>query len=451
VSKKSKAAQQRRQEQTFLGSLRKFLTPELYKQAHKANKSRHRDQRWTLQPLLLTLLTLTWCTGDSQAERFETGRAFCIACAPKRRRPGKTVQGFNKALARLPLRVLRVFSAGLRTTFLSVFSPVLSVQGWQPFGCDGSRLACPRSQELEQRLGKAGKEGTAPMIWVTAFVHLPTGLLWSWWLGKGDASERFHLLQLLQTLPALALVITDAGYTGFEVATAMARAQAQVSFLIRISSTVRLYTLEEKPLEKWQEGEVYYWPDEEQKQARPPLKVRLIRAHNPRCKKPVWLLTNVLDTQKLSLEMASKFYKMRWENEGFFRTYKRTLGKVKLHSRCVRLAHREAEGSLLAVQLLLAQGALGMLPLARSRCAMSSPRLVLREIRREIQDCIRGRQRRTYRQRLSKTQRERRERTSEKEKRVWPGRKPHQPPGEPNLLTMTPEQKALLEKVLPAA
>ena len=449
MSRNAKAAQRRRQDRTFLGCLRKFLTPELYKQGHKANECSRRDQRWTLQPLLVTLLALTWCTGDSQPERFETARAFCVACTPKRRRPGKTVQGFNNALSRLPTRVLRVFSAGLRATFLTMFRHVLAVHGWHPFGCDGSRLACPRSEELEQRLGQSGKEGAAPMIWVTAFVHLSTGLLWSWWLGKGDASERSHLLQLLETLPAMALIITDAGYTGFEVTAALM--QAQVFFLIRVSSKVRLYTLEEKPLENWREGEVYYWPDEEQKQCRPPLKVRLIRVQNPGCKKPVWLLTNVLDSKKLSVEMASKFYKMRWENEGFFRTYKRTLGKVKLQSRTVRLVHREAEGSLLAVQLLLAQGALGMLSLARLRCAMSSPRMVLREIRREIQDCIRGRRRQTYRQRLNKTQRERRNRTSEKEKRVWPGRKPHQPPGDPNVLTMTHAQKALLEKVLPAA
>ena len=53
----------------------------------------------------------------------------------------------------------------------------------------------------------------------------------------------------------------------------------------------------------------------------------------------------------------------------FFRTYKRTLGKVKLQSRTVALVHREVEGSLLAVQLLLTQGtfALSMLSQKTSR------------------------------------------------------------------------------------
>jgi hypothetical protein len=446
MSKKAKAAKQRRQSQTFVGCLRKFLTPQLFKQARQAHSRPHRDRRWLLQPLLLTVLAMTWCAGDSQAERFETGRAFCIALTPKRRRPGQSVSGFQKALARLPMPVLRAVAAGLRRHFLARFGAGLSVGGWRPFGCDGSRLECPRTQELEQRLGQAGKPESAPTVWVTALVHLSTGLLWSWWLGKGTASERAHLGKLLATLPALALVIADAGYTGFPLACTLV--EAQVAFLIRVSSTVRLYALDETPLEGWREGEVYYWPDAAQKQGRPPLRLRLLRIHSPKRKVDVWLLTNVLEAQRLSAEAAGQFYKMRWENEGFFRTYKRTLGKVKLCSRTVRLVHREAEGSLLAVQLLLAQGALGLLALARSRSALSSPRGVLREIRREIQDAVRGRRRQSYRRRLRQAQRERRPRTSAKEKRVWPRRKPHKQPGPPKILTLTDELKSLLQHIL---
>jgi len=44
------------------------------------------DARWTLQPLVLTVLALTWCCGDSLGERFETAKAFCQAALPKKRR-----------------------------------------------------------------------------------------------------------------------------------------------------------------------------------------------------------------------------------------------------------------------------------------------------------------------------------------------------------------------------
>ena len=265
MSSKANQAKHRRQQQTFVGCLRKFLTPEVFGQAHKAHCRPHRDNRWTIQPLLLTLLAFTWCQGDSQSERFETARAFSIALRPKRKRPGKTLSSFHKALARLPMPVLRAVSAALRTRFLCLFARVLTVGGWIPFGCDGSRVVCPRSEELQARLGEAGKPDSAPTLWLTALVHLPTGLLWSWWLGKGTASERNHLVKLLVTLPA-ALVVCDAGYTGFGLAAILM--DAQVSFLIRVSSQVPLYSLDGKPLQEWREGEVYYWPLKEQENNR---------------------------------------------------------------------------------------------------------------------------------------------------------------------------------------
>lgn len=81
-------------------------------------------------------------------------------------------------------------------------------------GCDGSRIECPRSAELERRLRPAGKKDSAPPLWVTAFVHLGTGLLWSWQVGPGTADERAHLRRLLGTLSPAALVVADAAYMG---------------------------------------------------------------------------------------------------------------------------------------------------------------------------------------------------------------------------------------------
>jgi len=50
-------------------------------------------------------------------------------------------------------------------------------------------------------------------------------------LGRGTASERQHLHCLLKTLPASALVVADAGFSGYELAEAVLDAGA--SFLIR--------------------------------------------------------------------------------------------------------------------------------------------------------------------------------------------------------------------------
>src|SRR4051812_17717737 len=162
MSKKGKGGGNVKESQTFLACLRKFLTPEVFKQAHQAHRRGRRRCRWCLQPLLLVLLTMTWCTGDSQPERFETARAFCVVLLPKRRRPGKTTPGFQKALARLPMSVLHAFAAAVRRRLHVLFDKDLLLDGWRPFGCDGSRLECPRAEELEQRLGEAGKPESAP-------------------------------------------------------------------------------------------------------------------------------------------------------------------------------------------------------------------------------------------------------------------------------------------------
>jgi hypothetical protein len=450
MSKKGKGARLREASDGFVACLRHFLTPAVYKQAHQADPrgKRHGNCRWTVQPLILTLLVMTWCCGDSQPERFEIARGFYVSLNHKRRRPGETVAGFQDALASLPMVVLRTFAAALRRCLLRRLGQ-LKVDGFIPFGCDGSRLTCPRVAQLEQRLGGGSNNNAPPLVWITALVHLTTGLLWSWRIGKGNASERDHLQRLLPTLPADALVVADAGYQGVDLARALLDAGAD--FLIRMSSQTTLYTLV-VPVEGWSSGMVMYWTIQDQRDGKLPLLLRLIRIHEPRRKVDVWLLSNVLCHKRLSNEAAARFYQLRWENEGFFRTYKRTLAKVKLASRSVRLLHREVEGSLLAVQLLLAQGMWARAALAAKETA-SSPRALVVEIRKEI-DRVRGAKVRThgtYRQRVQQAQRKQRKRKTSKVKRVWPSRVPHKPPQPPDLRTMTDDLINLLHKRLGVA
>ena len=67
-----------------------------------------------------------------------------------------------------------------------------------------------------------------------------------------------------------------------------------------------------------------------------------------------------------------------------FRIYKRTINKLKLSSRTVRLVHREAFASLLALQLLLAHADLALRPKRSAGEPAISPRKVLITIRREM-------------------------------------------------------------------
>lgn len=470
--------------QSFLECLGYFLTPQVWKQAQPAAGHR-RAPRWQVQPLVFVLLVMTWCAGESLPERFETARAFYVALHQRRRRPGKTFAGFEKALGKVPLPVLRAVAGGVRQRLARVFAERFAVAGWIPLGCDGSRLACPRSAELEQRVGvrakrrrrrkqKAGaaspsqplpqpgpgriekpkksKVGPeAPQIWVTAVVHLGLGLLWSWRLGKGTASERVHLRHLVATLPRGALLVADAGYVGYVLLAALQA--AGLFFLVRLTSRAPLYVPDKSALRHYCEGLVYYWPQKVQKLDLPPIPVRLLRIRGDRA--DVWLITNVLEAHRLPKKTAGTFYRWRWRNEGLFRTYKRTLGKVKLMSRTVAQVHREAEGSLLATQLLLAQGALGLQTSARVPSGLPSARKVLVEVRSEIRNVtgmyLGPRQCRSYLERLAQARWRHRNQRSAKVRRRWPGRKDHKPPGRPTILKMGTDLKDKMAKTLAVA
>jgi hypothetical protein len=436
---------------SLLGCLNQFLTPDVWRQAQAVPGAPRQKSRWNLHRLTFVLLALTWCTGDSVPERFETARAWYVACYQSRKRPGKTCPSFLKALVKLPMPVLRALSAGVRHRIFTLFANSLLYRGFHPFGCDGTRKECPRTPELEQRLGEAGKKDSAPTLWITAIVHLRYGLLWSWRLGKGTASEQLHLIYLLATLPARSLLVTDAGYIGYELFVALIT--THVHYLIRMSSRATLYTEDQKPLRQWRQGLVWYWPQWASDRKLPPVQARLLRVQGKNA--DVWLLTDVLNTKELSHAMAAQFYRWRWRNEGFFRTYKRTISGVKFRSRTVAQLHREAEGSLLAVQVLLAHAAWELRHYGEPEEIRVSARQVLVLIRQDIVLHIGmylgPRQRQTYVVRLQRAlQRERRRRTP-KACRTWPRRKPHKPPKPPKIRRMTDKLKARADKIFQAS
>jgi hypothetical protein len=161
---------------------------------------------------------------------------------------------------------------------------------------------------------------------------------------------------------------------------------------------------------------------------------------------PVVLLTDLLDAAAYPAGDLLALYLARWG-------IKRTLGKVKLLSRTVAQAHREAEGSLLALQLLLAHGALALAHDGDAGRPLPSARQVLREIRADLRDMtgmyLGPRQRRSYLQRLRRAQRPRwRRRRHNQVRRPWPTRKEHKPPKSPKFRRMGTDLKDLLAKTL---
>ena len=179
----AKQAQRRaKRSESLSGSMRQFLTPEVWKQVKQA-ASQHgcrNGVRWTLQPLIMIAAIMTWCAGETDADRFVLSRSFYVQIhCPKRQRPGKAFSGFCKAMLHLPMPVWWAFCDAVRSRVFHLLADRMTMEGWLPLGCDGSRMECPRTTELEQSLGKSRKDKSAPTLWVIALVSLTTGVLWS--------------------------------------------------------------------------------------------------------------------------------------------------------------------------------------------------------------------------------------------------------------------------------
>src|SRR5260370_16868105 len=129
------------------------------------------------------------------------------------------------------------------------------------------------------------------------------------------------------------------------------------------------------------------------------------------------------------------------------------LAKVKVQSRTVALVHREAEGSLIALQLLLAlatqtESRHGKVVVLDS---LESPRRILLRIRGGMTAKLRTlgpRQFARYLEMLERVRSENRLRTSPKVRQVWPRRKDHKAPKPPTIPPMNKPFKSNLTRIL---
>ena len=86
------AKRRAKRSESLSGSMRKFLTADVWKQVKQAARQHgyRKRIRWTLQPLIMIGTIMTWCAGETDADRFVLSRSFYVQIhCPKRQRPGK--------------------------------------------------------------------------------------------------------------------------------------------------------------------------------------------------------------------------------------------------------------------------------------------------------------------------------------------------------------------------
>ena len=378
---------------------------------------------WSATAVAIANVLMSWDPAPTLAQRFESVLDVLDQALPRRRRTGRTYQGFVKASERSSEALLHQLIPRLRERTHAAAGQHWRVGDFVPIAVDGSRFDAPRTIANEP-LGFAGKDKCSPQMMVVLLVHLGAMIPWGMSIGDVCEGERAILRRMKGQLPDDALLVADAGYTGFDLLSELHG--SGVRFLIRVGKGVRLLT-ELGDYRREGKSTVYLWPDS--RRDRPPLRLRLIRVGK------VWLLTDVTDPRRLSRKTASELYRRRWGIEVAFRSLKQTLERRKVRSCAAANAIRELAWSIVGLWALTLIGAVairgaghaadrlsiaGVLAAVRSRSSTSSERRLGRRLRTAVRDSYHRRcTKSAYRRARKKTQ---------------------SPPGKPRVTTATAAQ-----------
>lgn len=243
---------------------------------------------------------------------------------------------------------------------------------WLVLAVDGSRLNAARTLANEKRFckpkstkkttkNKRGRHAkkrkpvskkkkyapqpVGPQVWLTLLWHVGLRMPWTWRIGPSYSSERSHLLEMLECLKTQdnVMICGDAGFVGYDFWKTIDSAGHR--FLCRVGSNCNF--LKQLGRIRERDGIVYCWPKDKQRRKQPPLMLRLFRFHDGRGE--VYLVTNELNSSRLSDSRASEIYRQRWGIEVQFRSFKQTYDRSKLLGRTPDVAEQELIWSLLGL------------------------------------------------------------------------------------------------------
>ena len=321
------------------------------------------DCTWSARALATAALLWAWSDELTLADRFVKARQMVCKLFSIRKPPARSYQAFLKLLVKWTPRLAELLTQAFRRRMQQRFPQRLRLAGFGAFGADGSCMELPRTQSNEaawapsaKRSGKRKrnrrkqpdnkahtKKANSPQLWITTLWHLGTQLPWSWRLGPSDSSEREHLREMIGELPKQSLLVADAGFTGYDLWCALLAAECEL--VVRVGSNVRL--LKKLGYVRTGDGVVFFWPVRAAAKHQPPLVLRLVVVQGGR--HPVYLVTSVLDRQRLSDQDVATLYGRRWGIELFYRHLKQTFDRRKLRSRSGTNVCVEAAWSLLGL------------------------------------------------------------------------------------------------------
>lgn len=385
------------------------------------------NAQWKPQRLTWTGLLMSWDEGQTLTARWDHACVVAHEVHPHWKL-GESYSGFTQALVRETPRLASAIKQHFRQAMQALAGQCWRVGQWVAFAVDGSRQEAPHTAANEAQLGCAGREKTAPQVFITTVWHLGLGLPWDYRVGPGTDSERRHAQEMVEELPPQALLVADAGFVGYALCRKLL--QSGRSFLLRVGGNIRLL----KKLGYYQrerEGIVYLWPHKRQQGKKRPLVLRLIRLQ--RGKQTLYLLTNVLCPRRLSDRQAATLYELRWGEEVFYRSYKQTLKRRTLLSRTGPTCLAESQWTLLGLWLL------GLMTASCIAAKGGNPKdWSTAKARDAVRQAIRNERPRRTKQStllalLANARIDDYERTGDKTARNYPRKKKEKPPGPPTI------------------
>ena len=370
---------------------------------------------------------MAWEDASTLTERFAHVWELLHGVLPRRRHLGDTYQGFAKALLRHGDALVDRVKQHLRQESGLRLGRWLLRFGVEPVAIDGSKFDAPRTAGNEHELGVWGQPGSHPQMTVTTAWHMGTGLPWDWRVGPAREAERTHLHQMLGDLPQKCLLVTDAGFTGYQMLRTIIESGRDV--LLRVGSNVTLLTGGQPHAHLRQAGGMVLLSRKD-RPLEPPLKLRLIVVGSGR--KKVYLVTSITDPRRLSKAAASELYQMRWGVEVFYRQAKQTLERRKVRSASPARAVQEMHWTLIGQWLLMLMTAsrLGHAGKDPLRTGVAAAARTVRRWSRRLR--ARARPGSVYDE-LSRCVKDDTPRCGSKSSRGWPHKKNPPPPGQPRL------------------
>jgi hypothetical protein len=336
----------------------------------------HGNTSW--QPFDLILMALVW----SLSCKSTLTESFTIAKAQVSQLGGNvplsTYQGMLGALVTWTEKLLKPIKIRLHTLYQEVAPSYFRIGRWNALAMDGSRATAPRTKLNERefcaqdygkgrtaqyRKSQKGKHVkkkhrknetklTPPQMWVTLIWHIGLGIPWDWKLGPSTSSERDHVKQMVEHghFVKNTLFVGDAGFIGYDLWDSIMKKNH--NFMVRVGGNVHLltnlgYKVERQKGQKKRNGIVYCWPNVKMSKKLPPLVLRLVKCKIG--KTNVWLLTNVLDEDALTVKEMKELYERRWGIELEFRSLKQIFERRNMRSRNNERTYVEMHWSILAM------------------------------------------------------------------------------------------------------